>query len=230
MANQTEMKMIEVIDNYIKYMLTEQNGGKDIYQHLLEQTEENLGDWVNNKLKEWLGNENCYDFQILVCKECGYEEEDCECEKKETEEEECDYTSNNITRFIGYMIDREVEKQMEDFEIPQVLLVANFEFEKFENCGVLNCGGITHNGWIHMSRVILQEKEKEKFYDNIFSNCREMLEVIEKLKDFYNEYEIKVKNDYEEFMTKYCYMYIYEMEATDLKEYIINLIDPVEPK
>ena len=84
MANQTEMKMIEVIDKFIKYMLTEQDGGKLIYQHLLEQTEENLEDWVNDKLKNWLGNENEYTYTGLVCKECGYDCEDCECEVKET--------------------------------------------------------------------------------------------------------------------------------------------------
>jgi hypothetical protein len=214
MTTQTENKMIEVIDNYIKYTLTEYDGGKVIYQHLLEQTEENLEDWVNDKFRDWLGNECCYDFNILVCKKCGYKCEDCECEVKETEEEEITITSISITRYIGYMIDREVEKQMEEMEIPDPL--PTWVGSRF--------------GWLCVARKITEEKEKKKFYDNIFSNCRELLEVINKLKDYYNEFDIKFDNNFEEFMLKYCYMYISQMEATDLKEYIINLIDPVEPK
>lgn len=221
------MKMIEVIDNYIKYMLTEQDGGKVIYQHLLEQTEENLNDWVNDKLKNWLGNECDYEFTDFFCNECG-DNEECDCEKKEIEEEECSFISNNITRFIGYMIDREVEKQMEDFETPHFIPVVEFDFEKFEMTGSMKCGRIVGLGGV---KFVLKEEETTKFYDNIFSNCREMLEVIQILKDFYeDELDTKIKNDYEEFMTKYCYLYLYEMEPTALKEYIINLIDPVEPK
>lgn len=226
MANQTQMKMIEVIDNYIKYMLTEQDGGKVIYQHLLEQTEEDLGDWVNDKLKNWLGNECDYEFTDLFCNECG-DNEECDCEKKEIEEEECSFISNNITRFIGYMIDREVEKQMEDFETPHFIPVVEFEFEKFEMTGSMKCGRIVGLSGV---KFVLKEEETTKFYDNIFSNCREMLEVIDKLKDYYNEFDTKIDNNFQEFMEKYCYMYISQMEATDLKEYIINLIDPVEPK
>jgi hypothetical protein len=208
----TQMKMIEVIEKFIIYMFKEQDGGEVIYQHLLEQTEENLEDWVNDKLKDWLGNGSYYEYTCL-CKKCGCEK-DCECEDQEEEEGEFTFECMSILRYIGYMIDREVEKQMEELEIPDPLpdWVGN------------------RNGWLYVARKITEEKEKEKFYDNIFSNCREMLELIEKLKDFYNEFQVKIDNNFEEFMTKYCYMYIYEMEATDLKEYIINLLDPVEPK
>jgi hypothetical protein len=34
----------------------------------------------------------------------------------------------------------------------------------------------------------------------------------------------------EDILQYYCYMYIDKMSATELKEYIINLLDPVEPK
>lgn len=226
MANQTQMKMIEVIDNFIKYMLTKQDGGKIIYQHLLEQKEENLEDWVYEKLKDWLGNDCNYEYTGLSCKECGYDEEDCECEKKETEEEEFTITSMPITRYIDYMIDREVKKQMKGMEFPEPPPISPPVGE-----GPWKAGRITARGLFLNTQRELQEKEKEKFYDNIFSNCREMLEVIQILKDFYEvECEMKFEYNYEEFMIKYCYLYLYEMEATALKEYIINLIDPVEPK
>ena len=222
MANQTQLRIIEVIDKFIIYMFKEQDGGEVIYQHLLEQTEENLNDWVNDKLKDWLGNEFQYEYTGLSCKECGYDEEDCECEKKETEEEEFTISSMSITRYIDYMTDREVKKQMEGMEIPKPqppIQVAE---------GHWKCGSIIGLGGV---KFLLKEEETIKFYDNIFSNCREMLEVLQILKNFYEEEcEIKFEYNYEEFMTKYCYLYIYEMEATALKEYIINLLDPVEPK
>lgn len=123
------------------------------------------------------------------------------------------------------MINREVEKQMEGMEFPEPPPIQQVA----EGCW--KAGRITAKGLFIITQRELQEKEKEKFYDNIFSNCREMLEVIQILKDFYEEEcEIKFDNNFEEFMLYYCYMYIREMEATDLKEYIINLIDPVEPK
>jgi len=233
MANQTKMRIIEVIDNFIKYMLIEQNE-KFIYQHLLEQTEENLDDWVRNKLKEWLGNGNDYTYTDLICRECGWkdceccecEKEDCECEVKETEEEEFTISSKTITTYIGYIIDREVEKQMEGMEFPEPPPISPPVGE-----GPWKAGRITARGWFINTQRELQEQEKTKFYDNIFSNCREMLEIIQILKDFYeDECEMEFEYNYEEFMIKYCYLYLYEMSATDLKEYIINLIDPVEPK
>jgi len=224
MTTQTEMKMIEVIDKFIKYMLTEQDGGKLIYQHLLKQTEEDLEDWVNDKLKQWLGNEYEYEFTDLFCNECGYDEEECECEVKNQVECEVSYNSITITRYIGYMIDRKVEKQMEEMEMPDPLPVQQ------QIDGSWKAGRITARGWFFLIQGDLQEQETKKFYDNIFSNCRELLEVIDKLKDYYNEFDIKFDNNFEEFMIKYCYMYISQMEVWDLKEYIINLIDPVEPK
>jgi hypothetical protein len=225
MENQTKMRIIEVIDNFIKYMLTEQDGGTVIYQHLLEQTEENLDDWVNDKFKNWLGNENEYTHTELFCNNCGYDEE-CECEVKEPVEDEFTISSMKITRYIDYIIDREVEKQMEGMEFPEPPPRSPPVGE-----GPWKAGRITARGCFINTQRDLQEEEKTKFYDNIFSNCREMLEIIQILKDFYEEeYDIKFEYNYEEFMIKYCYLYIYEMEATDLKEYIINLIDPVEPK
>jgi hypothetical protein len=222
MANNTQMKMIEVIDKFIKYMLTEQDGGKVIYQHLLEQTEENLEDWVS-ELKQWLVNGNEYTYTDLFCNNCGYDEE-CECEVKEPVEDEFTITSITIIRYINYMIDREVEKQMEEMEMPDPLPVQQ------QIDGSWKAGRTTARGWFFLIQGNLQEQEKRNFYDNIFSNCRELLEVIDILKNYYNEFDTKINNNFEEFMLKYCYMYISQMEATDLKQYIINLLDPVEPK
>lgn len=223
--NQTKIKMIEVINNFIKYMLTEQDGGKLIYKHLLKQTEEDLEDWVNDKLKGWLGNECEYELTDLFCNECGYDEEECECEVKEQVECEVSYNSITITKYIGYMIDKEVEKQMEEMEMPDPLPVQQ------ELDGSWRAGRTTARGWFFLIQGDLKYQETNKFYDNIFSNCKELLEIIDILKEFYeDECDTKVKNDYEEFMIKYCYLYLYEMSATDLKEYIINLIDPVELK
>ena len=192
MANQTKMRIIEVIDNFIKYMLIEQNE-KFIYKHLLEQTEENLDDWVNDKLKNWLGNECEYGYVALSCKECGYDCEDCECEVKETEEEEFTISSMKITRYIDYIIDREVEKQMEGMEFPEPPPISPPVGE-----GPWKAGRILARGCFINTQRELQEEEKTKFYDNIFSNCREMLEIIQILKDFYEEeYDIKFEYNYE---------------------------------
>jgi|688.fasta_scaffold04581_3 hypothetical protein len=230
MANQTEMKMIEVIDKFIKYMLTEQDGGTVIYQHLLEQTEENLEDWVNDKFKNWLGNENEYTYTGLVCKECGYDCEDCECEVKETEEEELTFTSMRITTLINTMIHKEVEKQMEGMEFPKPKPIQQVAE------GHWRVGRITERGWFLNTQCELQEEETKKFYDNIFSNCRELMDIQKKivvftdLPPFIQHSIMETLTCEENILLTYCYMYISQMSATYLKEYIINLFDPVEPK
>jgi hypothetical protein len=73
---------------------------------------------------------------------------------------------------------------------------------------------------------------------DIFTNCMELLNIQKTLIDFdmdkgmnwfYGECMVRIAYE-EDLLQYYCYMYIYEMDATYLKEYIINLLDPVEPK
>jgi succinate dehydrogenase flavin-adding protein (antitoxin of CptAB toxin-antitoxin module) len=64
-------------------------------------------------------------------------------------------------------------------------------------------------------------------YDKLFTNCREFLEIQSKMEGYDMD---KFGFEFNCILNSYCYMYIDKMEATDLKEYIINLIDPVEPK
>jgi hypothetical protein len=71
-------------------------------------------------------------------------------------------------------------------------------------------------------------------YENLFTHCGELMniqiELIEYNPDNFTG-ECMARIAYEEDLLQYyCYMYIYEMSATELKEYIINLLDPVEPK
>ena len=141
--SQTEMKLIEVIDKFIIYMLSDNDEEKIIYAKLIELEGEELEDWVNDRLK-----------QYLVC-EFGYEEGDIYVD------------STKIHRCIS------VE------------------------------------------------------YDSIFTNCREFLEIQVKLESYDMD---KFQFSYEDIINCYCYMYIDEMSATELKQYIINLLDPVEPK
>jgi hypothetical protein len=56
-----EMKMIEVIDKFIIYMLTENDKEKIIYSKLNELDDEELEDWVNEKLKNYLANGGDYE-------------------------------------------------------------------------------------------------------------------------------------------------------------------------
>jgi len=141
--SQTEMKLIEVIDKFIIYMLSDNDEEKIIYAKLIELEGEELEDWVNDRLK-----------QYLVC-EFGYEEGDIYVD------------STKIHRCIS------VE------------------------------------------------------YDSIFTNCREFLEIQVQLESYDMD---RFQFSYEDIINCYCYMYIDEMSATELKQYIINLLDPVEPK
>jgi hypothetical protein len=141
--SQTEMKLIEVIDKFIIYMLSDNDEEKIIYAKLIELEGEELEDWVNDRLK-----------QYLVC-EFGYEEGDIYVD------------STKIHRCIS------VE------------------------------------------------------YDSIFTNCREFLEIQVQLESYDMD---RFQFSYEDIINCYCYMYIDKMSATELKEYIINLLDPVELK
>ena len=141
--SQTQMKLIEVIDKFIIYMLSDNDEEKIIYAKLIELEGEELEDWVNDRLK-----------QYLVC-EFGYEEGDIYVD------------STKIHRCIS------VE------------------------------------------------------YDSIFTNCREFLEIQVQLESYDMD---RFQFSYEDIINCYCYMYIDEMSATELKQYIINLLDPVEPK
>jgi hypothetical protein len=141
--SQTKMKLIEVIDKFIIYMLSDNDEEKIIYAKLIELEGEELEDWVNDRLK-----------QYLVC-EFGYEEGDI-------------YVDST----------------------------------KFHRCISVE-------------------------YDSIFTNCREFLEIQVQLESYDMD---RFQFSYEDIINCYCYMYIDEMSATELKEYIINLLDPVEPK
>jgi len=155
MANQTELRIIEVIKKFIIYMLTENDEEKIIYSKLNELDDEELEDWVNDELKNYLANG-------------------------------VDYTEGDI----------EIENQ-------EIM------------------------GWIN-------EEISGVDSSDIFTDCGELMDIQRQLIDydmsnFYGEGMIRLTFN-EDLIQYYCYMYIHEMDPTYLKEYIINLLDPVEPK
>jgi hypothetical protein len=136
-------------------MLTENDEEKIIYSKLNELDDEELEDWVNDELKNYLANG-------------------------------VDYTEGDI----------EIENQ-------EIM------------------------GWIN-------EEISGVDSSDIFTDCGELMDIQRQLIDydmsnFYGEGMIRLTFN-EDLIQYYCYMYIHEMDPTYLKEYIINLLDPVEPK
>jgi hypothetical protein len=149
--NTTEQKLVKVIDEFIVFMLTENNRKKYIYSKLNELDDDELEEWTNEHLIQYLANG------------CPY----------------------------NYHRDWEGEYLITD--------------------------------WY------------EGDYDELFTCCFEMNEIQKKIWNKYQEYGDQVIIErlfmVEEILTYYCYMYLKEMSPNDLKEYIINLIDPpFEPK
>jgi hypothetical protein len=155
MANQTELRIIEVIKKFVIYMLTENDEEKIIYSKLNELDDEELQNWVNDELEDYLLNE-------------------------------CDYTEGDIV----------IESQ-------SIMGWLNEDISGVDTC-------------------------------NIFTDCSELMDIQRTLIDFdmsnfYGEGMIRLTFN-EDLIQYYCYMYIHKMDPTYLKEYIINLLDPVEPK
>jgi hypothetical protein len=174
MTTQTEMKIIEAIDKFIIYMLTENTncvnfgksgeiftcGNQIIYSKLNELEDEELEEWVNEKLKNYLANG-------------------------------CDYEEGDI------IIDNEEIQRWIDMDICDINI-----------CDIFN------------------------------GSCGELMEIQRELINYSNDNDYKwfegrhmVRITYnDDILQYYCYMYISQMDANELKEYIINLFDPVEPK
>jgi hypothetical protein len=155
MTNQTELRIIEVIKKFVIYMLTENDEEKIIYSKLNELDGEELQNWVNDELKDYLVNE-------------------------------CDYTEGDIV----------IESQ-------SIMGWLNEDISGVDTC-------------------------------NIFTDCGELMDIQRTLMDFdiswfYGDCMKRLTFN-EDLIQYYCYMYIHEMDPTYLKEYIINLLDPVEPK
>jgi len=176
--NATELRIIEVIDKYVIYMISKHAGMIEIYPKLLELEGEELADWINDELVEWLGNGVDYTY---TC-DCECEEDYCECENVAT------ITSFSIGDYIRYILCKKENPNETDETVINV-------------------------------------------YDSIFTNCRELIQIQGKITD-------TLQQDIEDFesyyslcntIQNYCYIYLREMEE-GLKEYIINLLDPVEPK
>jgi len=64
--NATELRIIEVVDKYVIYMLTENDKEKIIYSKLLELEGQELTDWINEELVEWLGNDTDYECENVA--------------------------------------------------------------------------------------------------------------------------------------------------------------------
>jgi hypothetical protein len=156
MPNQIKMKIIETIDKFIIYMLTENDKKKSLYSQLITLEGEELSDWINDSLKDYLADGY------------GLEEEVRGCE---------------ITKWI-------------------------------ENISDIYIGDI-FNG--RVAELIKIQKELIEYNNDCdcFEDC---------FKENYVNINFKVLMEY------YCFMYICKMSANELKDYIINLIDPVEPK
>jgi len=77
--------------------------------------------------------------------------------------------------------------------------------------------------------------ETETDYPDIFNNCEELIELQKKIIGWVQE-RSGVEPDLTEYgnlVEEYLYHYFSDygdMEENDLKEYIINLIDPIQPK
>jgi len=71
MATQTEQKIIEVIDKFIVFMLTIQDEEQYIYSKMNEiEDEEELGDWVNDYLLDYLARTDEYRDDDKVITDC----------------------------------------------------------------------------------------------------------------------------------------------------------------
>jgi len=178
--NATELRIIEVVDKYVIYMISKHAGMIEIYPKLLELEGEELADWINDELVEWLGNGIDYTY---TC-DCECEEDYCECENVAT------ITSFSIYDYIQYILCKK--------ENP------NENYDKIRN-----------------------------FYDSIFTNCRELIQIQGKITDTLQQ-DIEDFEDYyslSNIVQNYCYIYLREMEE-GLKQYIIDLIEPtlIEPK
>jgi hypothetical protein len=91
------------------------------------------------------------------------------------------------------------------------------------------------NGWDYEEGDIIIDNEEIQLWINgdicdIFNgSCGEILQIQRKIRSF----DMEGLMDYyynEDILKNYYYMYIDEMSPIELKEYIINLLDPVEPK
>jgi len=91
-------------------------------------------------------------------------------------------------------------------------------------------------GDIEIGNCEIQHNWTDIDYDNIFTNCGELMDIQRTLIDYdIDKFEgdcdcIKRLTYNEDLLQYYCNMYINEMDATYLKEYIIFLLDPIEPK
>jgi hypothetical protein len=105
------------------------------------------------------------------------------------------------------------------------------------------------NGWDYEEGDIIIDNEEIQVwingdicdihtYDIFNGSCGEYLEMQRELIEysvdngcdwFSGKDMVRLTFD-EDILQYYCYMYIEKMSATELKEYIINLLDPVEPK
>jgi len=160
--NSTEEKIVKVIDEFIVYMLTENDAEQIIYSKLNELDGDELDDWVNDELRHYLGNGTLY---------------------QEQEGEDAIREVDNMT------IDSWYEGMGEDI------------------CEVFS----GENGDI----MSIQREVCDFYIEDLGSISNETLRSL-----FCNE----------DLLREYTYMYIFKMPTNDLKEYIINLIDPIEPK
>jgi hypothetical protein len=154
--NSTEEKIVKVIDEFIVYMLTENDAEQIIYSKLNELDGDELDEWVNDELRHYLGDNTTY-----------------------TEQEQ---------------------------EVDSMVI-----YDWYENEGKDICEVFSGNGDI----MSIQREVCDFYIEDLGSVSKETL-----LSLFCNE----------DLLREYTYMYIFKMPTNDLKEYIINLIDPIEPK
>jgi hypothetical protein len=146
----TEEKIVKVIDEFIVYMLTENDAEQIIYSKLNELDGDELDDWINDELKDYLGNGCC-------------------CEDIDPEEINCWYKGNLGEIFTNTGDLMKIQRDIYNFYINEF---GRFPEDKFENL-------------------------------------------------FWNG----------DLLALYTFKYFYEFDSDDLKEHIINLIDPpFEPK
>jgi len=80
---------------------------------------------------------------------------------------------------------------------------------------------------------IICEKNLSKcvqFQKEIFNDSGELMEIMKLIQDICKLEDMEIIFELDYILDMYCYIYLYDFDSVELKEHIIELVDPVEPK
>ena len=69
-----------------------------------------------------------------------------------------------------------------------------------------------------------------QFYKEIFNDSEELMEIMKLIQDICKSEDMEINFELPNIMDIYCYIYLFDFHSVELKEHIIELVDPVEPK